>query len=52
MKKLAAENINNAITVIICVLTIVILTTVLVVGGKEKVLQGGDIAHAIQTGQY
>ena len=52
MKKINVENINNIMTVVICVLTIVILTVVLIIGGNEKVLQGGNIAHAIETGQY
>lgn len=54
MKKLTAENINNIITTIICILTMVILTTILVFGGfnEPEVLQGGDIQHAIDTGQF
>jgi hypothetical protein len=54
MVKLKAEIVNNTIVVIICVLTIVILTTILVVGEpkESEVLQGGDIQHAIDTEQF
>ena len=54
MKKLTAENINNTITVVICVFTIVMLAVILVTGelNEPEALQGGDIQHAIDTGQF
>ncbi len=54
MAKLTAEIVRNTIITIICVLTIVMLATALILGeaNEPEVLQGGDIQHAIDTGQF
>ena len=54
MTKLTPEIVKNTIITVICVLTIVMLATTLIVGeaNEPEVLQGGDIQHAIDTGQF
>lgn len=54
MKNINTEVIKNTIITVICVITIVMLATVLIVGevNEPEVLQGGDIQHAIDTGQF
>lgn len=54
MKGITRETIDNITTVVICVITIVMLTVILVFGNSDaqQELQGGDIQHAIDTGQF
>lgn len=54
MTRLTPEIVKNTIVTVICVLTIVMLATALIVGevNKPEVLQGGDIQHAMNTGQF
>ena len=54
MTKLTPEIVKNTIITVICVLTIVMLAIALIIGEvtEPEVLQGGDIQHAIDTGQF
>jgi hypothetical protein len=54
MTRLTPEIVKNTIVTIICVLTIVMLATALIVGevNEPEALQGGDIQHAMDTGQF
>ncbi len=54
MTRLTPEIVKNTIVTVICVLTIVMLATALIVGevNEPEVLQGGDIQHAMETGQF
>ena len=54
MTKITPEIVKNTITTVTCVLTIVMLATALIIGevNEPEVLQGGDIQHAIDTGQF
>ncbi len=54
MTRLTPEIVKNTIVTVICVLTIVMLATALIVGevNEPEVLQGGDIQHAMNTGQF
>ena len=54
MKKINAEIVKNIIATIIAFSTLLILALAILLGSmkKNKELQGGDIQHAIETGQY
>jgi hypothetical protein len=54
MQKLNREIIKNIIATTIAFGTLLILALTIIFGSikKNKELQGGDIKHAIETGQY
>jgi hypothetical protein len=54
MKKINSEIVKNIITTTIAFGTLLILALVIFFGSQKKntELQGGDIEHAIETGQY
>jgi Ca2+/H+ antiporter len=54
MKKINAEIVKNIIATTIAFSTLLILALAIVLGSikKNQELQGGDIKHAIETGQY
>ena len=54
MRKPTAEFIKNTIVIVVCLTTIFVLSAVLYTGRHNKIepIESGNIAHAIETGQY